>query len=224
MGRYHFVFPQWSNLLLPGAVIFALVAPIYVVFIVAYGFSPKTTAVGYQPVQPVPFSHEIHAGELGMDCRYCHTTVEHASMAAVPPTQTCMNCHTQIVPDSPNVAKLWESYDSGLPVDWIRVHNLPDFSYFDHSIHVNSGVSCVECHGRIDRMDVVYQQEPLSMSWCLECHRNPTPRLREPDRVTDLGWDFDGREAGSPERLDYQAHWQKLNRVQPTQYCSACHR
>ena len=103
-------------------------------------------------------------------------------------------------------------------------YNLADFSYFDHSAHVNAGVSCVECHGRVDRMEVVYQQEPLSMSWCLECHRNPTPKLRDPKKVTDLGWDFEGREPGSAERLEYQKHWHDVNIIQPSQDCSACHR
>ena len=145
MGRYHYVFPRWSNALLPALGVTGLVAPMYVVFVVAYGFSPITTDVGYEPVQPVPFSHEIHAGQLGMDCRYCHNTVEIAAKAAIPPTQTCFNCHTQIHKDSPNIEPLWESYETGNPMAWVRVHDLPDFAYFNHSAHVTRGVSCVEC-------------------------------------------------------------------------------
>ena len=224
MGRYHFVFPPWSNMLLPALVVAALIAPLYIALVVAYGFSPTTTAVGYQPQQPIPFSHQLHAGQLGMDCRYCHSTVERGRMAAIPTTETCMGCHTQVRKDSPALTPLWESYTEGVPVEWVRVHNLPDHAYFDHAAHVNRGVSCVECHGRIDTMEVVAQHAPLSMGWCLECHRNPEPRLRDPSKVTDLAWDFDGRPAGSPERREYQAHLRELNRIQPTQDCSACHR
>ena len=171
MGRYHYVFPRWSNALLPAVGAVGLVVPLYVVFVVAYGFSPLTTDVGYQPIQPVPFSHALHAGELGLDCRYCHNTVERAPKAAVPPTQTCFNCHTQIHKDSPKLDPLWESYETGMPVEWIRVHDLPDFTYFNHSAHITRGVSCVECHGRIDKMEVVTQHERLTMGWCLDCHR-----------------------------------------------------
>jgi len=173
MGRYHYIFPKWTNLIpfLVGGLV--VVAPLYVALIVAYGFSPRTTDVGYQPVQPIPFSHRLHAGDLGLDCRYCHNTVEVAAKAAIPPTQTCMNCHTQIRKDSPLLQPLMESYQTGMPIKWLRVHDLPDYAYFNHSAHVTRGVSCVECHGRIDRMDVVTQEQPLSMGWCLECHRNP---------------------------------------------------
>ncbi|MBT8484910.1 MAG: cytochrome c3 family protein [Phycisphaerales bacterium] len=221
MGRYHFVFPRWSNLLLPGALVVGAVTPLYVVLVVAYGFSPKTTDVGYEPAQPVPFSHALHAGELGMDCRYCHNTVERAAKAAIPPTQTCMNCHTQIHKDSPQIAPLLESYQSGNPIAWNRVHDLPDFAFFDHSAHVTRGVSCVSCHGRIDRMEVVYQHEPLSMGWCLECHRNPDEALRDPALVTDLGWTFEGT---AEEAAAEQARWKELHQINPSQDCSTCHR
>lgn len=221
MGRYHYVFPPWTNKLVFALLVIGAIAPLYVVLVVAYGFSPKTTWVGYQPEQPIPFSHRLHAGELGMDCRYCHNTVEHAAHAAIPPTQTCMNCHTQIVKDSEKLIPLWESYETGEPVEWIRVHNLPDYAYFDHSAHVNRGVSCVECHGRIDRMDVVYQDQELSMSWCFECHRQPEQVLRDPALVTDLGWQFTGT---AEEERDYRAYWQELHQIQSIQDCSACHR
>jgi len=121
--------------------------------------------VGYQPVQPVPYSHALHVGQLGIDCRYCHNTVEVAAQAAIPPTQTCMNCHAKIRAQSPKLLPVRESYATGMPVHWMRVHDLPDFVYFNHSAHVRRGVSCVECHGRVDKMEVVYQQEPLSMGW-----------------------------------------------------------
>ena len=198
-----------------------LVVPLYVVFVVAYGFSPLTTDVGYQPIQPVPFSHALHAGELGLDCRYCHNTVERAPKAAIPPTQTCFNCHTQIHKDSPKLDPLWESYETGMPVEWIRVHDLPDFSYFNHSAHITRGVSCVECHGRIDKMEVVTQHERLTMGWCLSCHRDPEPHLRDPNLVTDLGWGFDFDE---DQRRDEGRKWLQINRIAPSQDCSTCHR
>jgi menaquinone reductase, multiheme cytochrome c subunit len=221
MGRYHYVFPEWTNLALPAALIVGPIVPLYIIFVVAYGFSPDALWVGYEPEQPIPFSHKLHAGELGIDCRYCHTTVEHAAHASVPPTQTCMSCHVQIHPESPQLRPLWRSYETGEPVQWVKVHDVADYVYFDHSVHVNAGVSCVECHGRVDRMEVVYQAEPLSMAWCLDCHRNPVGRVRDPKLVTDLGWQFEGT---LDEHHQYSREWIELHHLQPTQDCSACHR
>jgi menaquinone reductase, multiheme cytochrome c subunit len=226
MGRYHYVFPKWSNMLLPAALLVGPLVPLYVVFIVAFGFSPKTTDAGYMPHQVVPYSHELHAGIMGIDCRYCHNTVEYTAKASIPPTQTCMNCHTQIHKDSPKIAPLKESYESGKPVMWTRVHDLPDYAYFNHAAHVTRGVSCVECHGRVDKMEEVYQHEPLSMGWCLDCHRNPEPRLRDPALVTQLGWSFenDAFAKDFANRLDYGKYWRQTNHLNPSQDCSACHR
>ena len=221
MGRYHYTFPKWTNLILPMVLIVGATAPLYVAFMVAWGFSPRTTDVGYMPTQPVPFSHRVHAGELGIDCRYCHNTVEYAASAAIPPTQTCMNCHTQIHPESVKLAPLHESYETGMPVPWIKVHDSPDYVYFDHSAHVTRGVSCVSCHGRIDTMETVYQHERLSMGWCLECHREPAPHVRNPDLVTQLEWGWD---MSAAERLAEGAHWLGINHLQPSQDCSTCHR
>jgi hypothetical protein len=221
MGRYHFVFPRWSNLLLPTVMLVGATAPLYVVIMVAYGFSPKATDVGYQPEQPVPFSHRIHAGELGIDCRYCHNTVERAAFAAIPPTQTCMNCHVQIHKDSPKLEAVRQSYETGMPVEWRKIHDLPDYAYFNHAAHVTRGVSCVSCHGRIDTMEVVYQHEPLNMGWCLECHRAPDEHLRDPALVTNLSWAFEG----TPEEKEaYAAKWKALHQINPSQDCSTCHR
>ncbi len=214
-----FLFPRWSNLLLPTIIVAGAAAPIYAIFFVAYGLSPKTLEVGYQPEQPVPFSHALHAGELGMDCRYCHTSVEKAAHASVPPTQTCMNCHTQVRPESPKLAKVRESYDTGLPVEWVRVHKLPDFAYFDHSAHVNRGVGCVSCHGRIDTMEVVYQSSPLSMGWCLDCHRDPVDKLRPPGTITNLAFD-PVTELSESERLSLKNKFH----ISPSEDCSTCHR
>lgn len=219
MGRYHYVFPKWSNLILPLGLVTGAVAPLYVVLVVAYGFSPMATDVGYMPEQPIPYSHELHAGQLGIDCRYCHNTVETSAKAAIPPTQTCMNCHTLIHPESPKLAPLVESAQTGLPVEWRRVHDLPDYSYFSHAAHVRRGVGCVECHGRVDKMEIVWQEERLSMGWCLECHRDPAPRVRDPKLVTDLGWTFEGE-----DRRAHGEEWMTLNRLNPNQDCSTCHR
>ncbi|MFM7260327.1 MAG: cytochrome c3 family protein [bacterium] len=214
-----FLFPRWSNLVLPTIIVAALTIPLYAVFFVAYGFSPKTLEVGYQPKQPVPFSHALHAGELGMDCRYCHTSVEKAAHASVPPTQTCMNCHTQIRPQSPKLADVRESYQTGLPVEWTRIHKLPDFAYFDHSAHVNRGIGCVSCHGRIDNMEVVYQKSPLSMGWCLECHRNPEINLRPTSEITNLAFDS----AADQTAADREALKKKYH-ISPSEDSSTCHR
>jgi len=226
MGRYHYVFPKWSNMLLPAALLIGPIVPLYVVFIVAFGFSPKTTDAGYMPHQVVPYSHELHAGILGMDCRYCHNTVEYTAKASIPPTQTCMNCHTQIHKDSPQIAPLKASYETGESVLWTRVHDLPDYAYFNHAAHVTRGVSCVECHGRVDKMAEVYQHQPLSMGWCLECHRNPEPHLRDPALVTNLGWTFENDTFAKDfaTRLDYGKYWRQTNSLNPSQDCSACHR
>jgi len=217
MSRY--VFPRWSNLLLPTIVVAGLIAPLYVALMVAYGFSPKTTDVGYMPTQPVPFSHAVHAGMLGMDCRYCHNTVEYSAHAAIPPTQTCMNCHTQIHAESPQLALVRESFRSGRPIEWIKVHDLPDYSYFDHSAHVNRGVGCVDCHGRVDQMEIVWQHAPLSMGWCLDCHRNPEPHLRPIDTITIMSLDA-ARDLTREERLSLK----DLYHISPSENCSTCHR
>ena len=221
MGRYHYIFPKWSNLLLPMMILGGAIAPLYVVMVVAYGFSPLTTDVGFQPQQPVPFSHKLHAGDMGIDCRYCHNTVEFTNHAAIPPTQTCMNCHTQIQKDSSQIEPLLNSYITGMPMQWQRVHDLPDFVYFSHSAHVNRGVSCVSCHGRIDRMEIVTQLKTLSMGWCLECHRAPEQHLRDPDLVTQLNWGID---RSLEHMIEDGSFWRQQNNLNPSQDCSTCHR
>ncbi len=195
-----------------------VVVPLYLVGMIYYAGSPRTTDVGYQPEQPVPFSHALHAGELGIDCRYCHNTVEKAARAAVPPTATCMNCHRMIATDSEKLLPVRQSEATGKPVPWIRVHDLPDFVYFDHSAHVTRGVGCVSCHGRIDRMETVRQAKRLSMGWCLECHRDPEPNLRPGQFITDLAWVPEE----NPRVLG--ARLLKENNLDPSTDCSTCHR
>ncbi len=179
-------FPPWTNKLRLLLGVGTVAGGVYLVALTGLGMSPAAIDVGYQPDQPVPFSHAVHAGELGLDCRYCHNTVEQAAHAAVPPTQTCMACHTRIHAESDKLAPLRESWADGTPVPWVRVHDLPDYAYFDHSAHVQAGVGCVSCHGRVDQMEVVHQDQPLSMGWCLDCHRDPAPHLRPPDMVTAM--------------------------------------
>jgi len=217
-----FVFPRLANYLLPVIVLMALGGAAYMPVFVGVGFSPKTTAVGYQPQQPVPFSHEQHVGQLGMDCRYCHTTVENAAFAALPATQTCMNCHTAIRSDSPRLEPVRQSWATGKPVEWVKVHDLPDYAYFNHASHVNKGVGCVSCHGRVDQMAVVRQVAPLSMSWCLDCHRAPEQHLRPVDQVTNMSWrppDGDQLKLGLKLKEEY-----KIRDSFYMTACSTCHR
>lgn len=217
-----FVFPKIANYLLPLLVVMAGGAAIYVPVLFGFGAGPTTTDIGYMPDQPVPFSHALHAGQLGMDCRYCHTTVEQAAFAAVPPTQTCMNCHTNIKVDSQLLAPVRESWATQKPVQWVKVHDLPDYVYFNHSAHINKGVGCVSCHGRVDQMPTVYQHEKLSMGWCLDCHRNPEKFLRPKEEVTNMAWtppDGDQISLGLKLKHEYgirDEHYMNS--------CSTCHR
>ena len=213
-----YVFPAWTNklrVLTAGIVGIGLV---YVAVLIAAGFSPSTLARGYAPEQPVPYSHRLHVGELGMDCRYCHNTVESAAHAAIPPVSTCMNCHATVKTESPLLEPLRIAWRDGGSIRWVRVHNLPDFVYFDHSAHLTAGVGCVSCHGRVDRMDVVRQEKSLTMGWCLDCHRNPEAELRPRHLVANLEWQpgEDAAEAG--------LELARLHDVSPSTDCSACHR
>lgn len=213
-----FVFPRWANKTRQIAGFALSCAPLYLTAFVWYGGSPKTIDVGYQPEQPVPYSHALHAGELGIDCRYCHTTVDQTGHAAIPPTQTCMNCHTLVHPKSPKLTPVRESAATGVPVEWVKVHDLPDYVYFNHSAHVTRGVGCVSCHGRVDQMEEVFQHEPLSMSWCLDCHRAPEKHLRPPEEVTNMKWKAPG------DAVSYGATLREQNNINPPTDCSTCHR
>jgi menaquinone reductase, multiheme cytochrome c subunit len=233
-----FVFPRWANYLLPMIVVMVGGAGLYIPTVVGLGGSPRTTDVGYMPGQPVQYSHALHVGQLGMDCRYCHYTVEKAAFAAVPPTQVCINCHSPESGVKPEVAKLLpvqESWKTDRPIEWVKVHDLPDFAYFNHSAHVNKGVGCVTCHGRVDTMETVNQVQPLSMSWCLDCHREPEKFLRPKDRVTDMWWrpEVTKDASGKPTESEGQAQLRigrelkkqyGIRDVQYMQSCSTCHR
>ena len=215
------LFPKSANRLPLQIIIFLVIFGGIVTAATNYYATPKYTRVGYAPVQPVPFSHEFHNGQLGLDCRYCHSTVDKAGHAAVPTAQTCMNCHSQVKNQSPLLAPVRESYESGDPVEWVRVHQAPDYVYFDHSVHVNRGVSCVECHGQINEMEVVTHSKSLSMGFCLDCHRDPAPHLRNPDLVTQLDWKHPGGpEAQRAEGEIFVHDWN----INPPQSCTGCHR
>jgi len=187
---------------------------------VDYYMTPKYTRVGYAPVQPVPFSHAKHVGEVGLDCRYCHSYVEKSGFANLPTAQTCMNCHNQIKTTSADLAIVRKSYETGEPVPWVQIHEVPDFVYFNHSIHINRGISCVECHGRIDQMDTVSHAKPLSMGFCLDCHRAPETHLRPTAKVTDLAWSAPSPDAQLEMGRQFVHDW----KVKPPQSCSGCHR
>ena len=197
---------------------------------VTYYFTPKFWEVGYMPTQPGSgFSHQFHAGELGLDCRYCHTHVEESKHANVPLVATCYGCHAEGKLDRvlEKTAFIREAYAGNESIPWTQIHTLPDYVQFPHNVHVNAGVSCFSCHGQIQGMPVVHQAEPLSMAWCLECHRNPGAKMVPPDKVTDLVWvenewlskDESARNHGgvTPATL-----LDSLER-EPPQNCAACH-
>ncbi len=214
------VFPKWANFV-PVILILGLIGggPVAVGVIWYFG-SPKFLDVGYRPKQPVPFSHRLHAGELGMDCRYCHSSVEQSYEANIPPTQTCMNCHSMILPESDKLQPIRESFKKGTPIKWVRVHKIAEYSYFDHSVHLRAGVGCASCHGKINKMEIVEQKKPLSMGWCLDCHRNPDPHLRDLTNVsvTDMDWVPPSNQSELATRLINEKN------LNPPEDCSACHR
>ena len=214
------IFPKWSNYTVLAITVKAVGGLLAAIFVFAWWFSPKYTDVGFSPDQPVAFSHKLHAGELGMDCRYCHNTVERAARAAIPPTSTCMNCHKVVKTDSPEIMKVAKAHNEGKPIEWVRVHMLPDYAFFDHSVHVAAGVGCATCHGRVDQMKKVTQHAPLSMAWCLDCHRNPEPNLRPKSEVVNMAWATDPAFAGYNPAEDPH----RTREVQPPEHCSGCHR
>ncbi len=237
------IFPRWSNQTPRYILVGTLVLSAATIFSVYYWASPYHTDVGYMPKQPIAYSHKLHAGEMQMDCRYCHAYVERGPYAGVPPTQTCMNCHSQIKKDSPALEALRTSWTTGAPVPWKRIHKLPDFAYFNHSAHMGVGVGenraaigCETCHGRIDTMEVVKQIQPLSMSWCQECHSDPALNLRPVAAITKMGWSGDLAWRDKAAQIATTLHAPgNLNAVQvasvdgthqtfATSGCSGCHR
>jgi hypothetical protein len=215
--------------------VFLLAAAGWVVARVAR--SDYTTGVMVYRDQPVPFSHQHHVAGLGIDCRYCHTSVEKSSFAGIPPTRTCMNCHSQIWTQSPMLEPVRESYRTGKSIRWQRVHNLAEFVYFDHSIHLKKGIGCASCHGRVDQMPLMTQVASLQMEWCLDCHRDPARFVRPRDKVFDVAWE----PPSEPDKLTelgeqlglhpLPANHEELSQELAKKYgvrsltsCSTCHR
>lgn len=198
---------------------FALLIITSVAVIIALDHSPYATGQGATPTQLIPFSHEHHVSGLGIDCRYCHDSVEKSSFAGIPDTHTCMTCHSQVWTEADMLEPVRQSLEQGIPLVWTRVHDLADFTYFNHQAHVTNGVGCESCHGRVDQMPLISQAEPLTMEWCLDCHRDPGPRLREIDQITSMGYQPPKDENRESELLEqYDIHTERLTE------CVTCHR
>jgi hypothetical protein len=180
--------------------------------------SSYVTEAGVARQQPVQFSHRHHAGELGIDCRYCHTSVERTAFAGIPPTQTCMNCHAQIWVDSPTLEPVRASYRTDTSIRWTRVHDLPDYVYFNHSIHVQKGVGCATCHGRVDQMNLMWQEASLQMEWCLDCHRAPERYVRPREEVFNMAWQ------PPSNQIELGRELMRTYKIQRLTDCDTCHR
>ena len=180
--------------------------------------SPYTTEATISKQQPVPFSHKHHVSDAGIDCRYCHSSVEKSSYAGIPSTKVCMTCHSQLFTDAPMLEPVRQGYQKDTALAWTRVHDLADFAYFDHSIHVNKGVGCVTCHGQVDQMPLMWKEKSLQMSWCLGCHRHPEKYVRPKDRVFDMTWKPHGDQIALGQKLVKEYKIQKLTN------CTTCHR
>jgi hypothetical protein len=189
--------------------------------IAGFVYSSFMTGVGIERRQPVPFSHKHHVADVGIDCRYCHTSAEKAAFAGIPPTKICMNCHTQIWADAPVLEPVRESWRTGRSIQWIRVHKLADFVYFNHSIHVNKGVGCVTCHGEVDQMPWIRKTHSLYMEWCLECHRAPARFIRPREYTFSMDWQPAEDQVNMGRRLvkDY-----RIQSPRDLTSCSTCHR
>jgi len=180
--------------------------------------SPWMTQARVAREQPIQFSHERHVAGNGLDCRYCHTSVEESAFAGIPPTKTCMNCHAQIFSTSPYLEPVRQSFRTDRPIEWTRVHDLPDFVYFNHSIHIHKGIGCTTCHGQVDRMPLIWQEQSLQMEWCLDCHRNPERYVRPRDAVFRVDYIPPSTQRELGARLVAEYGIQKLTN------CSTCHR
>ena len=231
-------FPRWTNLLPLKLAVCVGVVALAVAAGFAYYATPKTLAVGYQPSQPIPFSHKIHVDQIGLDCRYCHSFVDVSNQSNVPSPSTCWNCHQHVQQESPKLQPLRDRFnpkhpDFGKPIRWVRVHKVPDYVQFNHSAHVNRGISCKSCHGRVDQMEVIAQDQPLSMSWCLDCHKAPELHLRPLEKVYDMKFDAeeflkthpttDARGKPLVTREDLGLMLKEQWKVEPRITCATCH-
>ncbi len=213
------IFPRSANTLARASILGAVVivaAILSAMYLLAR--SPYATGVGEVVNQPIAFSHKHHVGDDGIDCRYCHTSVENSSFAGMPPTQTCMNCHTQIWSTSPALAMVRQSFQSGQPIVWNRVNRLPDYVYFNHSIHINKGIGCSSCHGAVDQMPLMYKAESFQMTFCLDCHRDPAKYVRPLDQVFNVEYQYPANQAQLGAQLVQQYN------IQSKTDCYTCHR
>ncbi len=239
-------FPRWTNLLPLKIAVCLIFVVLGLTAAFSYYATPKAQRVGYQPDQPIAYDHDLHANQLGIDCRYCHSSVDKSASAGIPTANTCWNCHQHVQKENPKLEPLrraadknYEKYD-GKPIKWVRIHKMPDYAYFDHSAHVNRGVSCKSCHGDVHKMRKVHHAESLSMAFCLDCHREPEKHLRPLEEVYNLDYDVvdylkkkpelakeigyvDGDSASEAqaklgERL--KENWD----IHPKESCTTCHR
>ena len=213
------VFPRGANAVARVTLLGLVVGPLAILGALwIFARSPYVTGAGLPVDQPVPFSHKHHVGDDGIACEYCHTSVRTSPFAGMPSSETCMNCHAQVWNQSDALAPVRQSAQTGQPIVWERVHDLPDFVYFDHSIHVQKGVACETCHGRVDEMPRVMKAESLQMQWCLDCHRDPMVSIRPPEDVTAMGWQ-------APTNLSDMQRQQAIDQhIQSKTDCSTCHR
>jgi hypothetical protein len=213
------LFPRWTNVA-ARAVLLALLCLVVGVplGLMAWVRAPNVTAQAAPVTQPIPFDHVVHAHDLQIDCEYCHSTVMKTASASLPSTQTCLPCHSSTWKNSEIFAPVRASVSTGKPIPWNRVNALPDFVYFNHAIHVAKGVGCETCHGRVDQMHVVQQRAPLTMGWCVRCHRDPAPNLRPTDQITVMGW------RSPTPRAAYGLELMERNHVKAATDCSTCHR
>jgi hypothetical protein len=216
------IFHRSTNILSKVSIFGAIVFILLALFLMAeYQRSSYNTLAFVPREQPVQFSHKHHVGDDGIDCRYCHTTVETSAFAGIPPTKTCMNCHSQLFANSAYLEPIRESWRPGRPIKWTRVHDLPDFVYFNHSIHVNKGVGCSTCHGRVDQMPLTWQVESLQMEWCLACHREPARFIRPKSEVFNMEWQPPANQLEVGEHLTREYN---LPSTDVLTSCSTCHR
>lgn len=207
----------YARIILGGALLAVILAA---GLALALAHSPYRSGLGRSPAQPIPFSHKHHVGGLGLDCRYCHASVERAAFAGVPSTETCMTCHSQVWTGAPMLEPIRESWRTGQPLRWARIYDLPDYVYFNHAAHVGHGVGCSECHGPVAEMPLLRQASPLFMEWCLDCHREPERHLRPRPAVFDTAWQAPPDQARQGAVL---AHDYRIRRAGLTD-CYTCHR
>ena len=218
------IFPKWTVTLPFKLAVVSLTLGAVVFIAVVYYCTPKYSRTGYMPVQPVAFDHSLHVTQLGVDCRYCHQSVDVSATSSLPSVQTCMTCHSQVRKNSPKLELIRDAWNNGKgdgpALHWVRIHQVPDYAYFNHAIHVNSGVSCVSCHGKVNHMQAVWQDQPQSMSWCLDCHRHPENKIRPQNKVYELDW-----KAAKPVPSDLKGtELVKQRNIRPTESCAGCHR